>query len=159
MMRRQTIVPRQWLIADDRMGEELWTAVRKLPKGSGILVLHRDMRRGQRARLIARLRRMASGRSLVLADEESGEAARVHSMRELRQAGSKRVPLILLSPLYPTRTHPDRPLLDGMRAAAFVRLANVGIPVLALGGMDARRFARVRQLGFQGWAGIDAFRT
>jgi thiamine monophosphate synthase len=31
--------------------------------------------------------------------------------------------------------------------------------LIALGGMDARKYARIRNLGFQGWAGISAFRT
>ncbi|HEU5483076.1 MAG TPA: thiamine phosphate synthase [Sphingomicrobium sp.] len=156
-MKRRHTVPRQWLIADDRMGEELWAAARKLPKGSGILVIHRGMRRGRRARLIARLRRIANLRELILANEGSGDAARVHTVRELRQAGSKRVPLILLSPIHSTRSHPDRRPLPRMRAAALARLA--GVPVIALGGMTAGRFARVERLGFHGWAGIDAFRT
>jgi thiamine-phosphate pyrophosphorylase len=42
-----------------------------------------------------------------------------------------------------------------MRAAALARLA--GRPLLALGGMDARRYAVVRRLGFDGWAAIDAW--
>jgi thiamine-phosphate pyrophosphorylase len=42
-----------------------------------------------------------------------------------------------------------------MRAAALVRLA--GPTAIALGGMDERRFRGVRALGFQGWAGIDAW--
>lgn len=44
-----------------------------------------------------------------------------------------------------------------MRAAALARLAGRGL--IALGGMDARRYATIARLGFDGWAGIDAFRT
>jgi thiamine-phosphate pyrophosphorylase len=44
-----------------------------------------------------------------------------------------------------------------MRAAALARLG--GRSLLALGGMDARKFARIGRLGFRGWAGISAFRT
>jgi thiamine-phosphate pyrophosphorylase len=44
-----------------------------------------------------------------------------------------------------------------MRAAALARLA--GRKLVALGGMDERRFRRVERLGFVGWAGISAFRT
>jgi thiamine-phosphate pyrophosphorylase len=44
-----------------------------------------------------------------------------------------------------------------MRAAALARLA--GRRLIALGGMDARKFARIENLGFRGWAGISAFRT
>jgi thiamine monophosphate synthase len=44
-----------------------------------------------------------------------------------------------------------------MRAAAMARLAHRSL--FALGGMNGRRFARIRRLGFQGWAGVSAFRT
>ena len=156
MTRRQTSVPRQWLIADERIGEELWPAVRRLPKGSGVLVLYRAMAKGRRARLLARLRAAGRARGLVIADEAAGEAARVHDSAELRRAGLDRVPLILLSPLFRTRSHPDRPPLRRMQASALLRLARV--PAIALGGMNERRFRRVERLGFSGWAGIDAWR-
>jgi thiamine-phosphate pyrophosphorylase len=156
MKRRQT-VPRTWLVADERLGADLWTAIRKLPPGSGLLLLYREMPKGKRARLKAKLRRVAAARRLTIADELAGEAARVHDSREIRAAGLRRVPLLFLSPLFETRSHPDWRPLPRMRAAALARLAKA--PVLALGGMTAQRFARVSQLGFQGWAGIDAFRT
>jgi hypothetical protein len=44
-----------------------------------------------------------------------------------------------------------------MRAAAMARLA--GRRLIALGGMTEKRYLRIRPLGFQGWAGISAFRT
>ena len=156
MKRRQTRIPRQWLIADDRMGDELLAAVRKLPPGSGVLFLYRDMPPAKRSRLLARLRRIAKRRRVTIADEAAGEAARVHDAREMREAGLERVPLLFLSPVNRTRSHPQWAPLPRMRAAALLRLASA--PVIALGGMDARRFAEVRRLGFDGWAGIDAWR-
>jgi thiamine-phosphate pyrophosphorylase len=42
-----------------------------------------------------------------------------------------------------------------MRAAALARLARRRL--VALGGMDARRYAKIARLGFSGWAGIDAY--
>jgi thiamine-phosphate pyrophosphorylase len=78
-------------------------------------------------------------------------------MGELRRALSAGTPLILLSPLYPTASHPDWKPLPRMRAAALARLG--GRRLFAVGGMDARKFERVKKLGFQGWAGISAFRT
>jgi thiamine-phosphate pyrophosphorylase len=64
-------------------------------------------------------------------------------------------PVIFLSPIFPTRSHPEWPPMRKMRAAALVRLSCV--PVIALGGMDAGRFASIEGLGFSGWAGIDAY--
>lgn len=155
MRRGQTSIPTRWLVADSRLGDRLWPAVERLPRGSGILFLFRDLPKRDRARLEARLRRVARRRGFVVADEVAGEAARVHDAKELRQAGLANVPLLFLSPLYPTRSHPGREPLRRMRAASLLQLAEV--PVIALGGMTERRFARVAPLGFHGWAGIDAW--
>lgn len=156
MKSRQSMVPSRWLVADQRIGGDLLRALRKLPPGSGLLLLYRDLPAGKRARLHAMLRRLAKRRRLAIVDEAAGEAARVHNLREVRRAGLERVPLLFLSPMAPTRTHPGRPPLERMKAAALLRLAKV--PMIALGGMNERRFAAVRRMGFAGWAGIDAWR-
>lgn len=156
MKRRQTSIPGQWLIADERLGDEVLAVARKLPRGSGVLVLYRDLPAAKRARLLATLRRIARRRRLIVADEIGGKAVRVHNAREVRKAGLTRVPLLFLSPMNRTRSHPAWVPIPRMRAAALLRLAKA--PVIALGGMDARRFAEVRRLGFDGWAGIDAWR-
>jgi thiamine-phosphate pyrophosphorylase len=155
MPRRQTATPRIWLVADDRFGADPWKAVQKLPKGSGVLVLYRGLKTGERARLLAKLRRIARARQLVVVDEAAGEAARVHDLRELRRAGLARTPLLFVSPVFPTRSHPDRPPLKRQRLAALVRLSTV--PVIALGGMNGLRFRTVERMGLRGWAGIDAW--
>jgi thiamine-phosphate pyrophosphorylase len=149
-MRRRQTLPGQWLVADERLGDELWMAARALPLGSGILVLRRLDSKERR-----RLRHLAMLRGLRVERERPGRAARVHDVRELRQALLGRTPLILLSPIHPTRSHPDRRPLPRMRAAALARLARRRL--VALGGMDARRYAKIARLGFSGWAGIDAY--
>jgi thiamine-phosphate pyrophosphorylase len=78
-------------------------------------------------------------------------------MRELRKAMAARTQLIMLSPIFETATHPDWQPIPRMRAATLARLG--GRKLVALGGMDARRYARVARLGFCGWAGVSAFRT
>ena len=156
MKRRQTSVPRQWLIADDRLGDDVLRVVGDLPRNSGVLVLYREMPSAKRARLLASLRRVARLRGLIVADELGGDAARVHDVREMRSAALARVPLLFLSPINRTRSHPLWEPLPRMRAAALLRLAKA--PVIALGGMDSRRFVKVRRLGFAGWAGMDAWR-
>ena len=152
MTRRQT---EQWLIADERLGDRLWPIVRTLPRGSGVIVLYRELPQRERRKILRRLRR--TDERLRIVDEASGRAVRVHNIRELRQALLARTPMILLSPLYPTASHPDWQPMPRLRAAALARLA--GRKLIALGGMNARRFSRIERLGFQGWAGIDAFRT
>lgn len=152
MKARQT-VPEQWLIV--RKVEErgvLWSAARRLPPGSGILMLAKLDSRTRR-----RLHYFANARDLSLALEAPRTAARVHSLRELTRAKLQRTPLILISPLYQTSSHPQWEPLPKMRAAALARLA--GRRAIALGGMNLGRYARVAPLGFVGWAGISAFRT
>ena len=65
--------------------------------------------------------------------------------------------MLLLSPLYPTSSHPQWQPLLRMRAGTLARLANRR--AVALGGMNRKRYAIVAPLGFIGWAGISAFRT
>jgi thiamine-phosphate pyrophosphorylase len=154
MTARQTI-RRQWLIADMQLGDRLWPIVRKLPPGSGVLVLFHELSRNERQAILRRLRWFS--RRLTILDEASGRAARVHNLPELRRALLRRMPFIMLSPLCPTASHPDRRPLPRMRAATLARLA--GRRLIALGGMDAKRFRRIERLGFQAWAGISAFRT
>jgi len=154
-MKRRQPLPTRWLVADERMGEQLWAAVRKLPRGSGVLVLHRSLPKGERAALLSRLRRVARQRGLVIADDATGASARVHDLAELRRASLRRTRMLFLSPMFATRSHPGWKPLPRMKAAAMISLAPM--PVLALGGMNERRFRRVERLGFQGWAGIDAW--
>lgn len=142
-------MPRQWLILKevDEIG-----AVRRVPLRCGVLVL--ALLPAREARF---LRQLARQRSLMVERENLHSAVRVHDLRELRRARLQRTPIILLSPLYPTQSHPEWKPIPLMRAATLARLC--GRELFALGGMDARKFARIKSLGFQGWAGISAFRT
>jgi len=147
-MRRRQTAPQQWLIvrgADDRDG---LAAARRLRSGNGVLLLGSIP--------MAEARRLGL-RGLTIVQERPRTAARVHDLRELRRALLARAPLIFLSPLHPTVSHPGWEPIPRMRAATLARLANRKL--FALGGMNARKFARIRPLGFQGWAGISAFRT
>jgi thiamine-phosphate pyrophosphorylase len=152
MKRRQT--PRQWL-ALDRDEQSAWRTVRRLPPGTGVLLLRGDLSKRERSAVLAKLRRIAAIRRLAISDEAERGGVRVHNMRELRRANLAKIPLIFLSPVFPTASHPDWRPLPRMRAAAMIRLANA--PVIALGGMSERRFWLVKALGFQGWAGIGAW--
>ena len=154
-MRRRQTVPSRWLVVDERLGEQLWRSVEHLPRGTGVLLLHHRLGRRERTRLLARLRRIARRRGLILVDEAQGGAARVHDLREIRTARLKGADLLFVSPIFATRSHREIPPLPRMRAAALARLA--GRRAIALGGMNETRFRAVRALGFQGWAGIDAW--
>lgn len=148
-MRRRQTVPCQWLIVTDLLD---WGIARRVARGTGVLLL-----KPLRANDMRRLRHIARQRGLIVVLEGPRTAARAHNCAELRALLLGRTPMILLSPLFATDSHPDWKPLGRMRAAAFARLARGKL--IALGGMDARKFARIRHLGFQGWAGISAFRT
>ena len=148
-MQRRQRAPHQWFVVVD---EQSVGAARGLPLGSGVLVVSALGARERR-----RLRTLAALRKLTIATEGRNGAARVHNVTELRSALLARTPIILLSPVYPTRSHPGWKPIARMRAATLARLG--GRRLIALGGMDAGRFARITRLGFQAWAGISAFRT
>jgi len=150
MTRRQTM-PEQWLIIDRTSDRPMWSSLCRLQRGSGLLLLEElDSREGRR------LRRLARVRNLMVLTEAPRTAARVHNMHELRRALLRRSPLVLLSPIYPTSSHPDWQPLPRMRAATLAR--HTGRNAVALGGMNRKRYARIAPLGFKGWAGISAFR-
>jgi thiamine-phosphate pyrophosphorylase len=145
-------MPEQWLIAQKPIGGQQWKAIGRLPRGSGIVVLAMLDRRDWQ-----RLRNLATLRHVAVTSEAAGFAVRVHNVHELTRALLRRTPLILVSPVYKTMSHPEWKPLSRMRAAALARLARRR--ALALGGMNARRYAKIAPLGFIGWAGISAFRT
>ncbi len=152
-------LPALWLMTDERIGPQLWRALDRLPRGSGVVLRHHATPATARAALKRRIARIAKRRGLVLVDDalSHGQPVRIgraHSAREglaARRAGAE---LVFVSPVYPTRTHPGAPTLGPVRAARIARA--IGLPAIALGGMTARRFRRLRALGFAGWAAIDA---
>lgn len=168
-MRRCHPIPRVWLMTDERMGDDLWRAVRRLPRGGGIVFRHHATPLSERGRLFARLVRIARARGLVLVRAgtvpmrgEMGVHKRrgrglvtwpVHDAREALAARRAGADVAFVSPVFATRSHPAASGLGVRRAAVLAR----GLPMVrvALGGMNARRFRMVR--GFDGWAGIDAW--
>ena len=146
-MRRRQFIPAQWRIISDP--SEIRAASR-MKQDRGLLLLAAPP-----AKEMRRLRVLARQRHLTLIQEGPRTARRVHNSKELRQALLARTPLILLSPLFRTASHPDWTPIPRMRAAALARLG--GRRLLALGGMNDERYASVASLGFLGWAGISAW--
>lgn len=162
-----------WLISDARNDAVLDRALQRLPRGSGLIYRHYHVGPHERQARFKALKRRARrhGHRVVLsgsvaearrwgadgaygADLSQGPAllrlVTVHSLRELRRA--RRADAVLLSPVFPTRSHPGGKVLGPLRWKALAALSTV--PVIALGGMNLRR---ARQLKAQHWAGIDAF--
>ena len=77
----------------------------------------------------------------------------VHSLEDAEATARIGASLVFVSPVFATRSHPGAPALGLDRAKRLAEAA--GAPAIALGGMNARRFAELE--GFYGWAGIDAW--
>lgn len=170
--RHPSIWPRVWLMTDERIAD-LEAAAARLRLGDGIVFRHHATAPAERRRLFARLLRIARRRGLVLV--RAGDAPMrgemgVHGPARMIRPGIRTWPahsriealagvragadLLFVSPVFATRSHPGVPALNPLRAAAIGR--GLAIPLIALGGMNSRRYREVKRLGFSGWAAIDA---
>lgn len=178
-MRARYPLPRTWLITDERQGEALWRGLRALTPGSGVIVRHYSLDEAQRRRFFARIGVIAKRRDFTLllsgspalarrwgADGFYGPrtrrrsagllwAATAHDRCELARAARRGADLVLLSPLFSTRSHPDGSALG---IATFARIAKgCRLPVIALGGVEQHHQQLLKRIGAYGWGGIDAF--
>lgn len=171
MRRRHPPIPRLWLMTDPRLGERLWDALERLPRGSGVIFRHYQLAPAERRALFARIAKVARRRGLVLlragATPMRGEAGvhgrrgpglvtwPAHTRREAMAAIAAGADALLVSPAFPTRSHPGAAALGPVRFGLLTR--GLSVPVIALGGMDARGEKRLAPLGIHGWAAIDAW--
>lgn len=165
--------PRLWLMTDERLRDRLFAAVERLPAGGGIVFRHHGLAPKDRRALFDRVRTAAGDRLLLLAGSAEQAAswgadgshgrgpgagprsAPVHDYGEIRAAERAGAGLLFLSPAFPTRSHPDSRPLGIARFAWLARRTH--LPVIALGGMNARRGQRLASFGAYGWAAIDAW--
>jgi thiamine-phosphate pyrophosphorylase len=173
MNRRHLALPRVWMLTDERQGEAMWDAIDRLPKGAGVIVRHYSLPLRERLTMVRRIH--ADGRFVAFAGSEYNArqagaqavygASRnrsalprlypVHNRAEIRAAERAGAALLLLSPVFPTRSHPGARTLGPHRFAHLA--ASARTPVIALGGMTSSRFRRLQKLGAQGWAAINAW--
>ncbi len=174
MRRRHPPLPQLWLMTDERMGEKLWDALERMPPGSGVIFRHYSLPLAERRALFARIAQIARRRRLILlraGSERLGpieagthganrrrrglHTRSVHSRREAVAAIRGGADAIFVSPVFATRSHPGAGALGRARFGLLVR--GLDVPVIALGGMDARRAAGLWRIGLYGWAAIDAW--
>jgi len=77
----------------------------------------------------------------------------VHDLAEADAAKAEGADYLLVGPVYPTATHPDRPPL-GLEILA--QIAKLGLPVIAIGGIGPGRAREVKAAGAYGAAAIRA---
>ncbi|HEV2569936.1 thiamine phosphate synthase [Sphingomonas sp.] len=173
MSRRHLALPRVWMLTDERQGEAPERIAARLPRHVGVVVRHYSL--PLRERIVLARRIAGTGRFTVFAGTE-GEARRakaqgvygasperaglprlypVHDAAEIAAAERAGAAMLLLSPAFPTRSHPDTRALGAVRFGLLARQASR--PVIALGGVNRTRARRLRGLGAEGWAAIDAF--
>ena len=171
--------PREWLMTDERIGDRLWDSIEMLPSGAGIVFRHYRLADAARLEMGGRIAQLARERHLLLAvagsvalAEQLGAALvhhpdtqgalpwsmAVHNDHQAALARSAGAALAFVAPVHATRSHPEVTVLGPERAAALAGQA--GCPAIALGGMDAERFARLDAAhpgAFHGYAGIDCW--
>ena len=170
MPTRQTL-PTTWLFTDRRMGEALWSAIERVPRGGGVMLRHH----GSDVELGERLAAACAVRGLMLAvagdvglsrrvgaamvhnpDREADGLLISRSVHDRREAEAARsADLVFVSPLFATQSHPGAKPLGIERALVLAEQA--GLPAIALGGMDAARGEAAIRAGFHGWGAIDAW--
>ena len=168
-------LPDVWLLSDARNDAVLAEALVTMPEGSGFVFRHYHLppdERRERWEMLRSIVRSKNHLMVLSGDADAGvewEAegiygppnklgkrpsllrfATAHDAREMHLANRAGADALFLSPVFPTRSHPDGRALG---ATHFNDLAaRSSIPVIALGGMTAER---ARELGVQRWAAID----
>jgi thiamine-phosphate pyrophosphorylase len=168
--------PDLWLLSDQRNDAALEQALRRLPRGSGFIYRHYHLPDAERIARWFELSRIARARDHVTVLADSSLTARewgadgiygapralypttndlltlatAHDLAEIGLANRMRADAVLLSPVFPTRTHPGATVLGPLRFRLLASHARM--PVIALGGMTP---ASARRLNWRRWAAID----
>lgn len=173
-------LPRLWLVTDtDRLPDPLPAAAR-LPAGAGVIFRHYGA--PNREAVGQALARLCRARRLVLLVAEDAKLAYrlraggihlpEHAQRRIAGlkragwrvsaaahsaaavAGARGADMLILSPVFPTLSHPGARTLGPLRFAALAQAARA--PVIALGGISPATARRLRGGRFWGLAAIGA---
>jgi len=176
-------LPSLWLMTDDVRLPDPATALAQLPRGNGVVLRHYgDRDRAALAEKLARLSKQHGLVFVVAADwrlaarikadglhlpEHAARSlspgarlwlrsklltAAAHSAEGLRHAKKAKADAVFLAPVFATRSHPGARFLGRLRFAQLVRQA--GMPVMALGGVNAGTISALNDSASAGIAGI-----
>jgi thiamine-phosphate pyrophosphorylase len=169
-------LPQLWLISDARNDAGLEAALARLPRGSGFIYRHYHLTDAARLARFRALRRIARARSHMVILADSAPTARgwgadgiygapralgprraglihlatAHDLAEIGLAAQLGAHAVLLSPVFPTRSHPGGAVLGAVRFRLLARQSR--LPVIALGGMTRHNAST---LAWTRWAAID----
>ena len=178
VVRQDQTIPELWLLSDERNDARLEDALERLPRGSGFVYRHYHLDRSERAKRFEQLLPLLrAGRHWVIvadgfqtaekwgadgvyggldaiAPAEFRWIATAHNEAEIADANEYGATAVMLSPVFPTRSHPGAETLGVERFHELARLATC--PVIALGGMNVDR---AKELNWNRWAAIDGLST
>ncbi len=169
-------LPRLWLLSDERNDARLEERLRSFAEPAALVFRHYHLPPGERYARFRQLARVAraAGHLVILSDSartarEWGahgiygaplalyprrrdllHIATAHDLCEIAQANRIGADALMLSPVYPTRSHPGAATLGPVRWQVLARHAQM--PVIALGGMTP---GGARRLQWGRWAAID----
>ena len=175
-MRRRHRLPDIWLLSDARNDAVLETTLRAQSSRIAFVYRHYHLPPKQRRARYERLRRIAdayghltilSGSAAQakrwgarghytparhLAPKRAGllTVATAHDMGEIAAANRAKADAVMLSPVFPTRSHPGARVLGPLRFLLMAGYARM--PVIALGGMNP---CGAKHLRWPRWAAID----
>ena len=175
-MARNQSLPALWLLSDERNAHLLERTLGTARTPLGFVYRHYHLPDPERHDTFQRLARVARARGHLVVLADSALTARewgadgiygaplelaprrrdlltlatAHDMREIAQANRVGADAVMLSPVFPTRSHPGAPTLGTSRFRTLARHAQM--PVIALGGMNADT---ARRLNWSRWAAID----
>jgi len=169
-------------LTDDARTPDPLPAIRALPRGSLVIVRSKNpQRRRELAHAAARIAQRhglllsiagdaalaaeTAADGLHLSDAETEKAGRyrakpwlltaaAHSAHAVLRAQLSGAHAVLLSPIFATQSHTDRAPLGLARLRTIARTSP--IPIYALGGIDAEKVERLRNIPLAGIAAIGA---
>lgn len=174
-------IPALFFFTDRERTPDPCAAARRLPRGAAIV--YRHFGAADRARVARRLRAIARSHGLVLLiAADPGLAQRVgadgvhwpqrlvpaqrgpglvtaaaHDAAGIARAAALGADACILAPVLPTRSGSGREPLGLFHASQMAR--NAGVPVIALGGVNAATARRLSGRGFAGLAAVEALAT
>jgi len=174
-------VPGLWLLSDPRRLPDPRPLLTRLPAGSAVLLRGAAPEVAKRVAAICRARRLVLmvggegrlalrlGAGLHVPDRANCHnllpfllnrrgrllSVAVHGRAGIARARRLGADVALVSPAFPTASHPGAPALGAMRWSAIAR--SVGRPAIALGGMTSHGMRRLPPIRAAGWAAIGAW--
>jgi thiamine-phosphate pyrophosphorylase len=173
-------IPSLYFFTDPERVPDPVAAVRRLPRGAAIV--YRHFGAPERKRIARQLAELCQARGLTLlvgadpglaedcgadgvhwperlAPKQRGNHFRLvtgaaHNARALRHAERAQLDACVLSPVFPTKSASAHAPLGLFRASWLAR--RCAVPVIALGGVNARNAHRLIGRGFAGLAAVEA---